>query len=110
MEKKKRKTNGLSDVFNAGLAAVFGCCIHSLFSDVVFVPWQHDRAAWLACPKDPLVDTVAENLLDRLEVLVYFRTQVLLWPIHKKLLIIANCFSSFCSCIKEKETFKKKVA
>ncbi|CBI31358.3 unnamed protein product, partial [Vitis vinifera] len=28
---------------------------------------QRDRAAWLACPKDPLVDTVAENLLDRLE-------------------------------------------
>ncbi|RVW60043.1 putative methyltransferase, mitochondrial [Vitis vinifera] len=28
---------------------------------------QRDRAAWLACPKDSLVDTVAENLLDRLE-------------------------------------------
>ena len=45
---------------------------------MVFVPWQRDRAAWLASPKDPLVDAVAENLLDRLEVLVYFGTQVFL--------------------------------
>lgn len=30
--------------------------------------WQRDRAAWLMKPKDSLVDTVAENLLDRLEV------------------------------------------
>ncbi|OIT40437.1 putative methyltransferase [Nicotiana attenuata] len=29
---------------------------------------QRDRAAWLMKPKDSLVDTVAENLLDRLEV------------------------------------------
>ncbi|XP_019267641.1 PREDICTED: putative methyltransferase At1g22800 [Nicotiana attenuata] len=28
---------------------------------------QRDRAAWLMKPKDSLVDTVAENLLDRLE-------------------------------------------
>ncbi|KAL6961934.1 hypothetical protein U1Q18_036893 [Sarracenia purpurea var. burkii] len=28
---------------------------------------SRDRAAWLMRPKDPLVDTVAENLLDRLE-------------------------------------------
>ncbi|KAK3011049.1 hypothetical protein RJ639_012279 [Escallonia herrerae] len=28
---------------------------------------QRDRAAWLIRPKDTLVDTVAENLLDRLE-------------------------------------------
>ncbi|KAI5659696.1 hypothetical protein M9H77_28489 [Catharanthus roseus] len=28
---------------------------------------QRDRAAWLTGPKDSLVDTVAENLLDRLE-------------------------------------------
>ncbi|KAK2971908.1 hypothetical protein RJ640_011689 [Escallonia rubra] len=30
---------------------------------------QRDRAAWLMRPKDTLVDTVAENLLDRLETL-----------------------------------------
>ncbi|KAK3025967.1 hypothetical protein RJ639_040941 [Escallonia herrerae] len=29
---------------------------------------QRDRAAWLMRPKDTLVDTVAENLLDRLEM------------------------------------------
>ncbi|XP_060204850.1 putative methyltransferase At1g22800, mitochondrial [Lycium barbarum] len=28
---------------------------------------QRDRAAWLMKPKDSLVDTVVENLLDRLE-------------------------------------------
>ncbi|KAI3444265.1 hypothetical protein Pfo_000930 [Paulownia fortunei] len=28
---------------------------------------QRDRAAWLMRPKDPLLDAVAENLLDRLE-------------------------------------------
>nr|DAD23997.1 TPA_asm: hypothetical protein HUJ06_025460 [Nelumbo nucifera] len=28
---------------------------------------QRDRAAWLMCPKDSFVDTIADNLLDRLE-------------------------------------------
>ncbi|XP_004248051.1 putative methyltransferase At1g22800, mitochondrial [Solanum lycopersicum] len=32
-----------------------------------FKRMQRDRAAWLMKPKDSLVDTVAENLLDRLE-------------------------------------------
>jgi hypothetical protein len=32
--------------------------------------WQRDRAAWLMRPKDCFVDTVAENLLDRLEVIM----------------------------------------
>ncbi|RVW64927.1 hypothetical protein CK203_041877 [Vitis vinifera] len=48
MWEKKSKWVFRSCVFHAGLAG-------------------RDRAAWLACPKDPLVDTVAENLLDRLE-------------------------------------------
>lgn len=32
---------------------------------------QRDRAAWLMSPKDTLIDTVAENILDRLEVVKF---------------------------------------
>ncbi|KAI4332370.1 hypothetical protein L6164_017285 [Bauhinia variegata] len=32
---------------------------------------QRDRAAWLMHQKDSLLDTVAENLLDRLEAIVW---------------------------------------
>uniref|UniRef100_A0A2P2L456 Uncharacterized protein n=1 Tax=Rhizophora mucronata TaxID=61149 RepID=A0A2P2L456_RHIMU len=32
---------------------------------------QRDRAAWLMCPNDPFMDAVAENLLDRLEVISF---------------------------------------
>jgi nitrate reductase NapE component len=34
--------------------------------------WKRDRAAWLMSDKDKLVDSVADNLLDRLEVIIYY--------------------------------------
>jgi hypothetical protein len=45
-----------------GCARIFGILM------LVVCWWQRDRAAWLMRPKDSFVDAVAENLLDRLEV------------------------------------------
>lgn len=47
-----------------GLQMCFG------FLMLVVSWWQRDRAAWLMRPKDCFVDTVADNLLDRLEVVI----------------------------------------
>lgn len=50
----------LNSIFNINKINRFVChCVGAL---------QRDRAAWLMPPNDPLLDTVAHNLLDRLQV------------------------------------------
>lgn len=43
-------------------------CVKAVINSLM----QRDRAAWLMSQKDSLLDTVAENLLDRLEVVFIF--------------------------------------
>jgi NADH dehydrogenase [ubiquinone] 1 alpha subcomplex assembly factor 5 len=59
------------------LVSLFLCFLLVFKFDIVYlllgigpiVGWlQRDRAAWLMRPSDPFVDAVADNLLDRLEV------------------------------------------
>lgn len=57
---------------------------------LVCLHWQRDRAAWLMGPNDSLVDNVAENLLDRLEVLNLCATQII------SLSSVANLLRLFC--------------
>lgn len=52
----------------------FNFCVSFNLNFWIFfsVSEQRDRAAWLMRPNDSLLDTVADNLLDRLEVSIKF--------------------------------------